>query len=55
MHPEFADSGLIKKSVFKMQKLATLNRVIFTGELGEVSDTLMIELEIRLKKALHLT
>ncbi len=54
-HPDFAASGLIKESVFKMQKLATLNKVIFTGQLGQISDTLMSDLEIKLKKALHLS
>lgn len=37
-----------------MDKLATLDTAIFTGELGEVSDTVFAELKIRLRKVLDL-
>jgi hypothetical protein len=37
-----------------MDKLATLDINIFTGELGEVSDAIFGELKIRLRKALDL-
>jgi mRNA interferase MazF len=53
-HPDFAATGLTKTSVFKMDKLATLDKTIFTGELGEVSSTLYIELKARLRLALDL-
>src|ERR1700744_6459693 len=40
-HKDFKKSGLIKTSIIKSDKLATLNKSIFTGELGSVSpDTL---------------
>lgn len=53
-HPDFASTGLRKRSVFKMDKLATLDVNIFTGELGEVSDVIFEELKVRLRKALDL-
>ncbi len=53
-HPDFAATGLSKTSVFKMDKLATLDKAIFTGELGEVSATIYIELKDRLRLALDL-
>ncbi len=53
-HPAFVDSGLIKTSIFKMHKVATLNKAIFSGEMGKISDGLMRELEVKLKIALNL-
>lgn len=53
-HPDFAATGLSKTSVFKMDKLATLDKAIFTGELGEVSATIYVELKARLRLALDL-
>jgi len=53
-HKDFNQTGLKKTSVFKMDKLATLEKSIFAGELGSVSDNIYEELEIRLKKALDL-
>jgi mRNA interferase MazF len=53
-HQDFLRTGLKKKSVFKMDKLATLNKSIFSGELGVVSENIMSELESRLKAALEL-
>ncbi len=53
-HPDFSITGLKLKSVFKMDKLVTLEKSIFTGEIGSVSNSIMTELEIRLKLALDL-
>ena len=53
-HNDFNDTGLSKASVFKMDKLATLDKSIFTGELGQVSDTIYAELKNRLRLALDL-
>lgn len=53
-HPDFQMTGLRKRSVFKMDKLATLDVNIFTGEIGEVSNIIFEALKIRLKKALDL-
>ena len=44
-HPDFAATGLIKTSVFKIDKLATLDKAIFTGELGKVNPILYTELK----------
>lgn len=53
-HPDFKMTGLRRPSVFRMDKLATLDTAIFTGELGEVSDAVFVELKIRLRKVLDL-
>lgn len=51
---DFKSSGLKKKSVFKMDKIATLNKSIFTGEIGSVSSETMKELSKKLRIALDL-
>lgn len=51
---DFAATGLKKNSVFKMDKLATIERVILLGELGEVSAILQAKLDAKLKLALEL-
>jgi len=53
-HPDFTTTGLTRASVFKMDKLATLDKAIFTGELGHVSPSLYDELKNRLRIALDL-
>ncbi len=53
-HSDFSRTGLRRSSVFKMDKLATLDVNIFTGEIGEVSDLIFDELKIKLKIALEL-
>jgi len=53
-HKDFKKSGLAKTSVIKCDKLATLNRSIFTGELGSLSSHTLEEVNIRLKIALEL-
>ena len=53
-HPDFTVTGLSKASVFKMDKLATLDKAIFTGELGEVTAPIYTELKARLRLALDL-
>jgi mRNA interferase MazF len=50
----FSKTGLIKESVFKMDKLVTINKNIITGELGYADKNLMNELDKRLKLALFL-
>jgi mRNA interferase MazF len=51
---DFAVAGLKKSSVFKMDKLATIERSILLGEIGEVSADLQIRLNKKLKIALNL-
>lgn len=53
-HKDFKNSGLIKGSVIKLDKLATLNKSIFTGELGSLSTDTLKEIDKRLKIALSL-
>lgn len=53
-HKEFKKPGLIKTSIIKLDKLATLNKSIFTGELGSVSNDTLKEIDKRLKVALYL-
>jgi mRNA interferase MazF len=50
----FRQTGLSRDSVFKMSKLATISPSIFTGEIGEVPDEMMVEIEKRLLIALDL-
>lgn len=51
---EFALTGLKKDSVFKMDKLATIEKAIIVGELGEASKTLQEKLDAKSKIALSL-
>jgi mRNA interferase MazF len=52
--PDFPSSGLKVSSVFKMDKLATVQRKIIRGELGEVSARLQLKIDEKLKAALAL-
>ena len=51
---EFASTGLKKDSVFRMNKIATLDKEIILGKLGKVSDELQEKLDEKLKIALGL-
>ncbi len=51
---DFPVTGLKKSSVFKMDKLATVQKTIILGEIGEVSPTLQTEIDKKLKIALDL-
>lgn len=51
---DFALTGLKKNSVFKMDKLATVDSSIILGEIGETSPTLQTKLDAKLKIALAL-
>jgi mRNA interferase MazF len=53
-HPDFERTGLIKNSIVKLDKLATLDKSIFTGEMGSLSSSLFIEAQEKLKCALQL-
>jgi len=53
-HPDFGITGLKKPSVFKMDKLATLDKSIFSGELGNVSPAIFEQLKHKLRAALEL-
>jgi len=51
---DFNDSGLKKNSLIKLDKLATLNKTLFTGELGIVNAVTLTEINQKLKIALSL-
>ena len=53
-HDAFISTGLKKKSVFKMDKLATLDKSLFSGELGKVPKGLLEQLDNKLMIALDL-
>ncbi len=48
-HPDFKKTGLKKRSVFKMDKLVTVEKRILIGEIGKVSDSILQELDKRLR------
>ena len=48
-HPDFNDTGLKKRSVFKMDKIVTVEKRILIGEIGKVSDSILQELDKRLR------
>ena len=50
----FKQTGLKKDSVFRMRKIATLDRKIIIGKLGEVSAQIQKELDQRLRLGLGL-
>ena len=51
---EFAPTGLKKDSVFRMNKIATVDRGIILGKLGKASEELQKKLDEKLKIALGL-
>ena len=53
-HPEFSWTGLRFPSVFRMNKIVTLNRVLITSRLGRVGARISREVDIRLRAALGL-
>ncbi len=53
-HKVFTMTGLKKRSVFKMDKITTLEKSIFVGELGIVSDEIFESLQNGLLKALDI-
>lgn len=53
-HPDFAQTGLKTRSIFKMDKLMTIEKSIISGEIGEVSDSILKELNTKLRAALDL-
>ncbi|MCK4417002.1 MAG: type II toxin-antitoxin system PemK/MazF family toxin [Candidatus Latescibacteria bacterium] len=53
-HPDFKDTGLKRRSVFKMDKLVTVERRILIGEIGRVSHSILQELDKRLRMTFDL-
>lgn len=48
-HPDFKDTGLKKRSVFKMDKIVTVEKKILVGEIGRVSNAILQELDKRMR------
>ncbi len=53
-HPDFASTGLKVSSVVKLEKLVTVEGSVVLGELGELSATLIKEVNEKLHYALEL-
>lgn len=53
-HPNFRETGLKVPSIVKCDKLATVQRRVILGELGQLSSSLLRELDQRLSHALNL-
>ncbi len=53
-HPHFRETGLKVPSIVKCDKLATVQRRIILGELGQLSASFLRELDQRLRHALNL-
>ena len=53
-HKDFTTTGLKKNSVIKLNKLATVNLSVITGEIGTVSESTMQQVNKCLAKALGL-
>jgi mRNA interferase MazF len=54
-HADFHTTGLKKTSIFKMNKLLTLDRSMILRRLGKVSEQIQKELDDRLKIAVGIT
>lgn len=53
-HSDFGRTGLKKSSIVKLDKLVTIETSILLGELGELSATLLQEMDTKLRYALDL-
>ena len=51
---DYIETGLTRSSIFRMDKIATLEQSVFVGELGEISIELFEELNMKLKIVLDL-
>ena len=51
---DFKNTGLKKKSILKIDKLATLEKTIFSGEFGEVSNKMIEKINMKLMISLDL-
>lgn len=53
-HPDFAATGLKKDSAIRLRRLCTVEKSIINGEIGEASQSLMHEINLKLRIALQL-
>jgi len=49
LEPDFKRTGLLKSSIVKADKLLTIDKQIIAGEIGELPDNLLEELNKKLK------
>jgi mRNA-degrading endonuclease toxin of MazEF toxin-antitoxin module len=54
LHPDFGRTSLKRSSVIKLDKLVTVEITILLGELGELSEALLREVDEKLRYALEL-
>ncbi|MFP3984592.1 MAG: type II toxin-antitoxin system PemK/MazF family toxin [Candidatus Bathyarchaeia archaeon] len=54
-HPEFKLTGLKASSVIRLDKIATISKDLILGEIGEISDKLKKETNIKLFQAYKFT
>ncbi len=54
-HPDFAQTGLIKTSVLRAEKIATAHQSIFQRQLGRLPADLQVQVPIVLREALNLS
>ena len=54
LQPDFSQSGLKKSSIIKLDKLATINKSIISGELGAMNNRSIETINRKLKIALGL-
>ncbi len=52
--PDFAQTGLMKTSLIKAEKIAVIHESILRRKLGRLPKTLMDKVDVALKKALEL-
>jgi len=52
-HPDFSKTGLKQSSIIKLDKLVTVESSILLGELGELSDVLLQQVNEKLRYALE--
>jgi mRNA interferase MazF len=53
-HPDFASTGLKRRSTVKLDKLVTVQSSLLLGEIGSLSAALLLELNDKLRHALDL-
>jgi mRNA interferase MazF len=53
-HKEFVSTGLKKTSVVKLDKIATISKDLMLGEIGEIGETLRVEVNRKLRDAYQL-
>ncbi len=53
-HPDFAETGLKRDSIIKLDKLATVSRKIILGRLGDLSGEFLEKVDEKLRRVFDL-